>query len=154
MIYLNQYKAITLKRAMELKFCSTFMAYLETRDFFFLGSNITGQKFLILVKLLVIFFNQIGLKVEINLLFLLVELPGSVKCVVLKFSFWGTSVVVTRTNKSVVPECLRNAITVTHSSVQTNTESDISIYNVPEHGLLTSSNINDLNSHLTSRIQI
>ena len=71
----------------------------------------------------------------------------------LNLLFWGTPVVVTRTNKSLVPECLRNAITVTHSTIQTNTESDISIFNIPDAHLLSSRKIADLNSHLSLKMK-
>ena len=70
----------------------------------------------------------------------------------LNLLFWGTPIIAVRTNKNSVPECLRNALTVTHSSVQTNTESDVSIFSVPEHKLLKSSKIVDLNKHLESRV--
>jgi hypothetical protein len=70
----------------------------------------------------------------------------------LNLLFWGTPIVAVRTNKKLVPECLRNALTVTHSSVQTNTESDVSIFSVPEHELLESSKTVDLSKHLESRI--
>jgi hypothetical protein len=70
----------------------------------------------------------------------------------LNLLFWGTPVVSVRTNKSLVPECLRNALTVNHSSVQTNTESDVSIFSVPEVHLLQSGQTKELDSHLKTRM--
>lgn len=70
----------------------------------------------------------------------------------LNLLFWGTPVVAVRTNKTTVPECLRNALTVTHSSTATNTESDISIFNIPDPNLLESGKTRDLDTHLRTRI--
>ena len=71
----------------------------------------------------------------------------------LNLLFWGTSVVVTRTNNSLVPECIRNAITVTHSSTPTNKESDISIFNIPDANLLASNTLKDIDGHLEKRMR-
>ena len=70
----------------------------------------------------------------------------------LNLLFWGTPVVVTRTNKSFVPECLRDALTVSHSSVQTNTESDVSIFSVPEADRLKLDTTDGLDAHLRTRM--
>lgn len=70
----------------------------------------------------------------------------------LNLLFWGTPVVATRTNKLLVPECLRDALTVSHSSVQTNTESDVSIFSVPEAQLLKSDTTDGLDAHLRTRM--
>ncbi len=154
MIYLNQYKATTLKKAMTLASVQRSWPIWGPRISSFLGSNITGQKIFNLGEVISDIFQSNRIKGRNQSA---VSTGGTaweaLNVWYLNFLFWGTSVVITRTNKSLVPECLRNAITVTHSSVQTNTESDISIYNVPNYGLLTSSNINDLNNHLASRIQ-
>ena len=70
----------------------------------------------------------------------------------LNLLFWDTAIIVTRTNKSLVPECIRNALTVTFSSIPTNTESDVSVFKIPDNELLSSSNLVDINFHLSSRI--
>ena len=70
----------------------------------------------------------------------------------LNLLFWGTPVVAVRTNKSLVPECVRAALTVNHSSVQTNTESDVSIFSIPDETLLKSSKTKDLYLHLKTRM--
>ena len=70
----------------------------------------------------------------------------------LNLLFWDTQIIALRTNKSFVPECLRNALTVTHSTVATNTESDVSIFSVPDLNMLGSSKLSDLNAHLSARM--
>ena len=70
----------------------------------------------------------------------------------LNLLFWDTPIVAVRTNKSLVPECLRNALTVTHSTVATNTESDVSIFSIPDLHLLKSSKLTDLDAHLNARM--
>ncbi len=70
----------------------------------------------------------------------------------LNLLFWDTSIIVSRTNKALVPECLRNALTVSFSSIPTNTESDVSIFKIPESGILKSSKIEDINAHLENKI--
>ena len=70
----------------------------------------------------------------------------------LNLLFWDTSIIVSRTNKALVPECLRNALTVSFSSIPTNTESDVSIFKIPDSDLLKSSKIADINSHLENKI--
>ena len=70
----------------------------------------------------------------------------------LNLLFWDTSIIVSRTNKALVPECLRNALTVSFSSIPTNTESDVSIFKIPESGILKSSKIEDINAHLENKM--
>ena len=70
----------------------------------------------------------------------------------LNLLFWDTPIIVSRTNKTLVPECLRNALTVNFSSIPTNTESDVSIFKIPDSDLLKSSKIADINSHLENKI--
>lgn len=70
----------------------------------------------------------------------------------LNLLFWGTPVVATRTSKSLVPECLRSALTVNHSSIQTNTESDVSIFSVPDVQFLQTGTTKELNLHLQTRM--
>lgn len=73
----------------------------------------------------------------------------------LNLIYWETPVIITRTNKKFVPQCIRDVLTVTISNNQTNTESDILIFNVPNHGLLNSSkvSIKELNDHLSTRLK-
>lgn len=70
----------------------------------------------------------------------------------LNLLFWGTSIIAARTSQTTVPECLRDALTVTHSSTTTNTESDISIFNIPDPTLLKKGTTSDLHQHLRTRI--
>ena len=73
----------------------------------------------------------------------------------LNLIYWETPVIITRTNKKFVPQCIRDVLTVTISNNQTNTESDILIFNVPDHSLLNSSkvSIKELNDHLSTRLK-
>lgn len=70
----------------------------------------------------------------------------------LNLLFWDTPIIVSRTNKTLVPECLRNALTVSFSSIPTNTESDVSIFKIPDSELLKSSKIMDINAHLENKL--
>tara|TARA_A200000113_G_C8865777_1_gene354760 strand:+ start:2053 stop:2934 length:882 start_codon:yes stop_codon:yes gene_type:complete len=70
----------------------------------------------------------------------------------LNLVFWDTNVVVIKQNKKFVPESISNCLTVTISNVSTNTESDILIFSVPDHHLFNGSTLDDLNSHISSRI--
>tara|TARA_B100000963_G_scaffold319565_1_gene301518 strand:+ start:243 stop:1118 length:876 start_codon:yes stop_codon:yes gene_type:complete len=73
----------------------------------------------------------------------------------LNLIYWETPIIITRTNKQVVPKCIRDVLTVTISNNQTNTESDILIFNVPDHKLLNQSKVSvkTLDNHLTSRLK-
>ena len=73
----------------------------------------------------------------------------------LNLIYWETPVIITRTNKKFVPQCIRDVLTVTISNNQTNTESDILLFSIPDHQLLNSSevSIEALNNHLSSRLR-
>lgn len=63
-----------------------------------------------------------------------------------------TNVIAVRQNKDFVPECISDCLTVTISNTQTNTESDILVYSIPDFDQINSSKISDFNSHLAKRI--
>lgn len=73
----------------------------------------------------------------------------------LNLVYWETPVIITRTNKKFVPKCIRDILSVTISNNRTNTESDVIIFNIPEHEMLDSSkfNIKALDNHLSSRLK-
>ena len=65
----------------------------------------------------------------------------------LNLSFWGTDIIVTRQNKKFIPKVVSDSLCVTISNHQTNTESDIVVYSIPQIGTttdLTLKKINDL----------
>tara|TARA_Y100000590_G_scaffold469453_1_gene657096 strand:+ start:101 stop:976 length:876 start_codon:yes stop_codon:yes gene_type:complete len=70
----------------------------------------------------------------------------------LNLLFLNTNVIAVRQNKDFVPKCISDCLTVTISNTQTNTESDILVYSVPDHLEITGSKISDLDSHLSTRI--
>lgn len=70
----------------------------------------------------------------------------------LNLIFWGTPVVAVRQNKNFVPMCISDCLTVTIANNQTNTESDVLVFAVPEHQLLRRSSIEDLNNHIKTRL--
>ena len=63
-----------------------------------------------------------------------------------------TNVIAVRQNKNFVPECISDCLTVTISNTQTNTESDILVYSIPDFDQINSSKISDFNTHLAKRI--
>ncbi len=63
-----------------------------------------------------------------------------------------TNVIAVRQNKDFVPECISDCLTVTISNTQTNTESDILVYSIPDFDQINSSKISDFNTHLAKRI--
>jgi hypothetical protein len=73
-------------------------------------------------------------------------------CWYLNLIFWNTPIFVARQNRHFVPSVINDSICVTISSTQTNTESDIVIFSVPEVDCLTGSTLTDLNNHLVDRI--
>jgi hypothetical protein len=73
-------------------------------------------------------------------------------CWYLNLIFWNTPIFVARQNKSFVPPVINDSICVTISNTQTNTESDIVIFSVPEVDQLEGNSLKDLNEHLTQRI--
>ena len=56
-----------------------------------------------------------------------------------------TNVIAVRQNKDFVPECISDCLTVTISNTQTNTESDILVYSIPDFDQINSSKISDFN---------
>ena len=154
MTSLETYKTQTLRKNMSLPSLQKSWRVWQPQISAHLGSHITGEKIFDLGEVLSDIFqsNKVTGRGQSA-----VSTGGTAwECFnvwYLNFLFWGTPVVVTRTNHSLVPECLRNAITVTHSSVSTNTESDISIFNVPDENLLSNHAVHALNLHLSSRMQ-
>lgn len=63
-----------------------------------------------------------------------------------------TNVIAVRQNKDFVPKCISDCLTVTISNTQTNTESDILVYSIPDCDQINSSKISDFNAHLAKRI--
>lgn len=63
-----------------------------------------------------------------------------------------TNVIAVRQNKDFVPKCISDCLTVTISNTQTNTESDILVYSIPDFDQINSSKISDFNTHLAKRI--
>ena len=70
----------------------------------------------------------------------------------LNLIFWGTHVIVVRQNIRFVPECISNCVTVTIANNQTNTESDLLIFSVPDHGFFSGDNVYDLNNFLKAKL--
>lgn len=63
-----------------------------------------------------------------------------------------TNVIAVRQNKDFVPKCISDCLTVTISNTQTNTESDILVFSIPESEKIQGSSISDFNNHLSKRI--
>ena len=63
-----------------------------------------------------------------------------------------TNVIAVRQNKNFVPKCISDCLTVTISNTQTNTESDILVFSIPESEKIQGSSISDFNNHLSKRI--
>ena len=82
-------------------------------------------------------------------------------CWYLNFLLHGTAVLVMRTNKKFVPEVLRDLLCVTIGNNQTNTESDVLIFSVPDPDDLSKSypakgqkkQLKALSDHLRSRLE-
>ena len=70
----------------------------------------------------------------------------------LNLVFWGTPVIAVRQNKSFVPSVISNCVTVTIANNATNTESDVSIFSVPDTDNFFGTNVNDLNQHIKTRL--
>jgi len=72
----------------------------------------------------------------------------------LNLIYWNTNTIITTTNKQYVPKCIRDVLTVTISNTQTNTESDIVVFSVPEDNLLdkTKVSVKYLNDHILTRL--
>ena len=70
----------------------------------------------------------------------------------LNFLLIDTNVIAVRQNKDFVPKCISDCLTVTISNTQTNTESDILVYSIPDFDKIQGSTISDFNNHLAKRI--
>ena len=70
----------------------------------------------------------------------------------LNLVFWGTNVVATRQNKKFVPEIINNALTVSISNQQTNTESDILVYEIPYSEQSDEVTINTINKSIQDNL--
>lgn len=73
-------------------------------------------------------------------------------CWYLNLVFWNTPILVARQNRQFVPSVVNDSICVTISNTQTNTESDIVIFSVPDAESLEGSSLSHINQHLSSRI--
>lgn len=73
-------------------------------------------------------------------------------CWYLNLVFWNTPIFVARQNRNFIPSVVNDSICVTISNTQTNTESDIVIFSVPEVDVITGDRLQDFNDHLTQRI--
>ena len=70
----------------------------------------------------------------------------------LNLVFWSTPICAVRQNKSFVPKVINDAVTVTISNNQTNTESDILIFSLPDEHELTGTELQQINDHLGERL--
>lgn len=70
----------------------------------------------------------------------------------LNFICWGVPVMIIKQNKSFVPGIINNILAVTISNNQTNTESDIIIFSIPNYDELEVSKLTMLNDHLRARL--
>ncbi len=70
----------------------------------------------------------------------------------LNLIFWNTPIVAVRQNKKFVPQSISDCLTVTIANNQTNTESDILVFSIPNHSHLRGSSIEEMNLHLSSRL--
>lgn len=73
-------------------------------------------------------------------------------CWYLNIVFWDTPIFVARQHKAFVPPVVNDSICVTISNTQTNTESDIVIFSVPEVDDLRGDSLAELDQHLIERI--
>lgn len=73
-------------------------------------------------------------------------------CWYLNLIFWNTPIFVARQNRHFIPSVINDSICVTISNTQTNTESDIVIFSVPDVDQLSGNSLANLNEHLTQRI--
>jgi hypothetical protein len=66
---------------------------------------------------------------------------------------WNIPVVIIKQNKSYVPQIISDVLTVTISNSNTNTESDVIIFSIPEEEKLSEPKLTTLNDHLKSRLK-
>jgi len=72
----------------------------------------------------------------------------------LNLVFWGTDVIATRQNRNFVPPVINESLSVTIANHQTNTESDIVIYSIPDTQNLDDLSLNDIDDLIRSNIRI
>jgi hypothetical protein len=74
----------------------------------------------------------------------------------LNLIFWDTSTVIIKTNKKFVPKPIRDILTVTIANNQTNTESDVVMFNIPNANALLNKDITKkvLETHMSSRLNM
>lgn len=74
----------------------------------------------------------------------------------LNLIFWDTSTVIIKTNKKFVPSSIRDILTVTIANNQTNTESDVVLFNIPNANALLNKDITKkvLETHMSSRLNM
>lgn len=71
----------------------------------------------------------------------------------LNLIFWGTNVIATKQNRNFVPEVVNESLCVTIANHQTNTESDIVIYSIPDVDNLVDIDLNDVDDLIRSNIK-
>lgn len=72
----------------------------------------------------------------------------------LNMVFWNTNVVVVKKKQNIVPQCIKNALSITISNRTTNSESDLILYKVPLDDLtLNYSQINDINTSIVNSLR-
>ena len=70
----------------------------------------------------------------------------------LNLIFLDTNIIAVRQKKNFIPKCISDCLTVTISNSQTNSETDILVFSIPESEKLKGSTINEFNRHLSPRI--
>ena len=70
----------------------------------------------------------------------------------LNLIFWNTPVIAVRSKKDFVPSCIMDSLTVTISANSTNSESDIVIFDVPEHYIFDKNNLK-IHEHYENNIE-
>ena len=58
--------------------------------------------------------------------------------------FWGTNVIATKQHKNFIPSVLKDSFCVTIANHQTNTESDIVVYSIPDVGNIKQLKLDDI----------
>jgi len=71
----------------------------------------------------------------------------------LNLIFWGTDVIVTKQNRNSVPQVITESLCVTIANHQTNTESDIVIYSIPNTDNLAELNLDDIDKLIRADIK-
>jgi|SaaInlV_120m_DNA_3_1039746.scaffolds.fasta_scaffold00815_2 hypothetical protein len=70
------------------------------------------------------------------------------------FVLWNTPTIAVRQNKKFVPKAISDCTTVTIYNNQTNTESDILLFDIPQHKELKGDSLKDIQFHLSTRLQL